>query len=143
VGKENRTLFDSALEAVFGGSVQTPKRRKGTPRTSRTDVTIRRSDTRRKYRFELFFAERLPMSRLAEAEAKLEAALQQLEAALASRPAVEGNSGAAHSASTKAGKLIDHAAIIAEIGRIDEQLSTAMQMIDRVRHASGGEGGTA
>ena len=83
------------------------------------------------------------MSRLAEAEAKLEVALKQLEAALASRPAVEGNSGAAHSASTKAGKLIDHAAIIAEIGRIDEQLSVAMQMIDRVRQASGSEGGTA
>ena len=43
------------------------------------------------------------MSRLADAEAKLEAALRQLE----------------------------------------EQLTTAMQMIDRVRHASGGEGGTA
>jgi hypothetical protein len=39
--------------------------------------------------------------------------------------------------------MVDRAAIIAEIGRIDEQLITAMQMIDRVRHASGGEGGTA
>ena len=83
------------------------------------------------------------MSRLAEAEAKLEVALKQLEAALASRPTVDGNSGTAYSASTKAGKLVDHTAIIAEIGRIDEQLSTAMQMLDRVRHASGGEGGTA
>ena len=83
------------------------------------------------------------MSRLADAEAKLEAALQQLEAALASQPAVEGNSGAADSAATNAGKLVDRAAFIAEIGRIDEKLSTAMQMIDRVRQASGSEGGTA
>jgi hypothetical protein len=93
------------------------------------------------------------MSRLADAEAKLEAALQQLEAALASRPAGEGLSGAAHpgavnsgakgSGAKASGELVDRAAIIAEIGRIDEQLITAMQMIDRVRHASGGEGGTA
>ena len=93
------------------------------------------------------------MSRLADAEAKLEAALQQLEAALASRPAVEGNSGASHHGAVNSvakgsdakgsGELVDRAAIIAEIGRIDEQLTTAMQMIDRVRHASGGEGGTA
>ena len=98
------------------------------------------------------------MSRLADAEAKLEAALRQLEAALASRPAVEGNSGASHHGAVNSvakgseakgsdakgsGELVDRAAIIAEIGRIDEQLTTAMQMIDRVRHASGGEGGTA
>ena len=88
------------------------------------------------------------MSRLAEAEAKLKAALRQLEAALASRPAVEGNSGTAHPGAAGAdardlGELVDRAAIIAEIGRIDEQLSTAMQIIDRVRQASGSEGGTA
>ena len=81
------------------------------------------------------------MSRLAEANAKLDAALQQLEAALATRPAPV--SGAAHS-----GDTLDRASIIAEIGRIDEQLSSAMQMIDQARidHArgtSGGEGGTA
>ena len=77
------------------------------------------------------------MSRLAEAQARLEAALQQLEAALASRsadtrPDTTGPEGS-----------LDRAVIIAEIGRIDEQLTSAMQIIDRVRHASGSEGGTA
>jgi hypothetical protein len=98
------------------------------------------------------------MSRLAEAETKFEAALQQLEAVLANRPAAEANSGTTNTSSASsgagnadagnadaanAGEMVDRAAIIAEIGRIDEQLITAMQMIDRVRHASGGEGGTA
>jgi len=98
------------------------------------------------------------MSRLAEAETKFEAALQQLEAVLANRPAAEANSGttntssassgagnadAANADAANAGEMVDRAAIIAEIGRIDEQLINAMQMIDRVRHASGGEGGTA
>ena len=81
------------------------------------------------------------MSRLADAHAKLDAALQQLETALASRPAPD--SGAAH-----AGDTLDRAAIISEIGRIDEQLSSVMQMIDHARidiasQASGSEGGTA
>ena len=108
------------------------------------------------------------MSRLAEAETKFEAALQQLEAVLANRPAAESNCGMTNASSAtsgagnadagnadagnadagnadagNAGEMVDRAAIIAEIGRIDEQLITAMQMIDRVRHASGGEGGTA
>jgi hypothetical protein len=98
------------------------------------------------------------MSRLAEAETKFEAALQQLEAVLANRPAAEANSGTTNTSSASsgagnadagnadaanAGEMVDRAAIIAEIGRIDEQLINAMQMIDRVRHASGGEGGTA
>lgn len=86
------------------------------------------------------------MSRLADAHAKLDAALQQLEAALAER-SVPGNGAA------PAGDTLDRAAIIAEIGRIDEQLSSAMQMIDhartdhagidRVSRASASEGGTA
>ena len=73
------------------------------------------------------------MSRLAEAEAKLAAALQQLESALASRPAAPAtvdDSG-------------DREAIITEIERIDEQLSSAIQMIDRARQTAGSEGGTA
>lgn len=76
------------------------------------------------------------MSRLADAQARLEAALQQLESALASHP------GAGAAADPSAG-AVDRAAIIAEIDRIDEQLSSAMQLIDRARHAPGGEGGTA
>ena len=152
-GIENRTLFASLLEAVFGGDVLNPESQRAMPPTARTDITIRRPDTRWTHRHEPSFAGRLPMSRLADAEAKLEAALRQLEAALASRPAVEGNSGASHHGAVNSvakgsdakgsGELVDRAAIIAEIGRIDEQLTTAMQMIDRVRHASGGEGGTA
>ena len=73
------------------------------------------------------------MSRLAEAEAKLAAALQQLESALAARPA--------------APKAVDDSgereALITEIERIDEQLSSAIQMIDRARQTAGREGGTA
>ena len=73
------------------------------------------------------------MSRLAEAEAKLAAALQQLDSALAARPAapaVVDDSG-------------EREAIIREIGRIDEQLSTAIQMIDHARQTAGSEGGRA
>lgn len=77
------------------------------------------------------------MSRLAEAQAKLEDALRQLEAALANRP----TDMKAHATGTD--HIVDRAAIIAEIGRIDEQLTSAMQIIDRVRHASGSKGGTA
>ena len=86
------------------------------------------------------------MSRLADAHAKLDAALQQLEVALANWPAPDN--GAAHANDT-----LDRAAIIAEIGRIDAQLSSVMQMIDHARtdqisrasvsRASGSEGGTA
>ncbi len=76
------------------------------------------------------------MSRLSDAHAKLDAALQQLEAALASSPTPV--SGAVDS-----GDTLDRAAIIAEIGRIDDQLTSAMQMIDQARQTSGSEGGTA
>lgn len=76
------------------------------------------------------------MSRLSDAHAKLDAALQQLEAALASSPTpVSGG--------VDSGDTLDRAAIIAEIGRIDEQLTSAMQMIDQARQTSGSEGGTA
>lgn len=84
-----------------------------------------------------YFTVEIAMSRLAEAQAKLEDALRQLEAALANRP-LDVKS---HAIGTD--HIVDRAAIIAEIGRIDEQLTSAMQIIDRVRHASGTEGGTA
>lgn len=117
------------------------------------------------------------MSRLADAEARLEAALQQLETALASRPAAvssaavssaavssaavssaavnshaptSGPAGSGLAGSDLAGAGLaasddglDRAAIIAEISRIDEQLTSAMQMIDRARLAAGAEGGKA
>lgn len=107
------------------------------------------------------------MSRLADAEARLEAALQQLETALASRPAAvssaavssvavnshaptSGPAGSSLAGSDLAGAGLaasddglDRAAIIAEISRIDEQLTSAMQMIDRARLAAGAEGGKA
>jgi hypothetical protein len=87
------------------------------------------------------------MSRLADAEARLEAALQQLETALASRSAAVNShaptSGHAGSGLAASDGGLDRAAIIAEISRIDEQLSSAMQMIDRARLAAAGEGGKA
>ena len=87
------------------------------------------------------------MSRLADAEARLDAALRQLETALASRTAdVNANaptSVAAGSGIAAADSSLDRAAIIAEISRIDEQLTSAMQMIDRARLAASGEGGKA
>ncbi|MEL0196164.1 MAG: hypothetical protein VW989_03915 [Rhodobiaceae bacterium] len=100
-------------------------------------TTIRRPDPDRTRPSQTIPLGRLHMSRLAEAQAKLEDALQQLEAALANRP----TDMKAHATGTD--HIVDRAAIIAEIGRIDEQLSSAMQIIDRVRHASGSKGGTA
>jgi hypothetical protein len=102
-------------------------------------TTIRRPDPDRTRPSQTNPLGRLQMSRLAEAQAKLEDALQQLEAALANRP----TDMKAHATGTGTDTIVDRAAIIAEIGRIDEQLSSAMQIIDRVRHASGSKGGTA
>jgi hypothetical protein len=100
-------------------------------------TTIRRPDPDRTRLSQTIPLGRLHMSRLAEAQSKLEDALRQLEAALANRPLEKQ----AHATGTD--HIVDRAAIIAEIGRIDEQLTSAMQIIDRVRHASGTEGGTA
>jgi hypothetical protein len=114
-------------------------------------ITIRRIDTRHTHHQQPVSGS-LTMSRLADAEARLEAALQQLETALASRsaavnshaptsgPAGSGLAGAGLAASDDG---LDRAAIIAEISRIDEQLTSAMQMIDRARLAAGAEGGKA
>lgn len=69
------------------------------------------------------------MSRLAEAEQKLAAALDSLEAAL--------------KAKTSDADQPDNAAIITEIGRIDEQLSQAMKLISDIQRSGVSEGGNA
>ena len=69
------------------------------------------------------------MSRLAEAEQKLAAALDSLEAAL--------------KAKTSDADQPDNAAIITEIGRIDEQLSQAMKLISDIQSSGVSEGGNA
>ena len=69
------------------------------------------------------------MSRLAEAEQKLAAALDTLEAAL--------------KAKQSDGDQPDNAAIITEIGRIDEQLSQAMKLIADIQRSGVSEGGNA
>ena len=88
------------------------------------------------------------MSRLADAKARLEAALQQLETALASRTADVNShalaSGPAGSDLATSDDGLDRAAIVTEIRRIDDQLTSAMQIIDRARLAAGsGEGDKA
>ncbi len=69
------------------------------------------------------------MSRLAEAEQKLAAALETLEAALKAR--------------TGDSDQPDNAGIITEIGRIDEQLSQAMKLIADIQRSGVSEGGNA
>ena len=69
------------------------------------------------------------MSRLAEAEQKLAAAVDSLEAAL--------------KAKTSDADQPDNAAIITEIGRIDEQLSQAMKLIADIQRSGVSEGGNA
>jgi len=69
------------------------------------------------------------MSRLAEAEKKLADALDTLEAALKGRDTGNGQA--------------DTAAIITEIGRIDEQLSQAIKLITDIQRSGVSEGGNA
>ena len=69
------------------------------------------------------------MSRLAEAEQKLAAALDSLVAALKDK--------------TSDADQPDNAAIITEIGRIDEQLSQAMKLIADIQRSGVSEGGNA
>lgn len=76
------------------------------------------------------------MSRLADAESKLAAALDALEKAVADHRAAD------HRAADPAGG-IDSAMIIAEIGRIDEKLGHAMDLIADIRRGAESEGGTA
>ena len=73
------------------------------------------------------------MSRLADAESKLAAALEALEAAIAStgKDATPSNS------------MPDSAMIIREIGRIDAQLALAMELLADIRRGAASEGGNA
>ena len=73
------------------------------------------------------------MSRLADAESKLAAALEALEAAIAStgKDAAPPNS------------MPDSAVIISEIGRIDAQLAQAMELLADIRRGAASEGGNA
>jgi len=65
------------------------------------------------------------MSRLADAENKLAAALESLEAAITSTG------------------MLDSAMIISEIGRIDAQLAQAMELLADIRRGAASEGGNA
>ena len=73
------------------------------------------------------------MSRLADAESKLAAALEALEAAIAST----GKDAA------PANGMPDSAMIISEIGRIDAQLAKAMELLADIRRGAASEGGNA
>ena len=73
------------------------------------------------------------MSRLADAESKLAAALEALEAAIAST----GKDAASSSG------MPDSAMIISEIGRIDAQLAQAMELLADIRRGAASEGGNA
>ena len=73
------------------------------------------------------------MSRLADAESKLAAALEALEAAIASTGKDAGQSNG----------MPDSAMIISEIGRIDAQIAQAMELLADIRRGAASEGGNA
>ena len=73
------------------------------------------------------------MPRLADAESKLAAALEALEAAIAST----GKDTAPSNGRP------DSAMIISEIGRIDAQLAQAMELLADIRRGAASEGGNA
>ena len=73
------------------------------------------------------------MSRLADAESKLAAALDALEAAITATETTPELDDAG----------LDRKAILAEIGRIDAQIAGAMKSIETAQRVTGGEGGTA
>jgi hypothetical protein len=73
------------------------------------------------------------MSRLADAESKLAAALDALEAAITATETTPEPDDAG----------LDRKAILAEIGRIDAQIAGAMKSIETAQRVTGGEGGTA
>ena len=81
------------------------------------------------------------MSRLADAESKLSAALDALDAAL--ETAVSKGAAAAGGAGSDGSEAVDSAMIITEIGRIDEQLAHAMDLIADIRRGAASEGGNA
>lgn len=73
------------------------------------------------------------MSRLADAESKLAAALEALETAITTA----GKDSAASNG------MPDSAMIISEIGRIDAQLAQAMELLADIRRGAVSEGGNA
>ena len=73
------------------------------------------------------------MSRLADAESKLAAALDALEAAITATETTPEPDDAG----------LDRKAILAEIGRIDAQIAGAMKSIETAQRVTGGEGGMA
>ena len=73
------------------------------------------------------------MSRLADAEAKLAAALDALEAAITATETTPEPDDTG----------LDRKAILAEIGRIDGHIAGAMKAIETAQRATGGEGGRA
>ncbi len=73
------------------------------------------------------------MSRLADAESKLAAALEALEVAIASTGKDAGQSNG----------MPDSAMIISEIGRIDAQIAQAMELLADIRRGAASEGGNA
>ena len=73
------------------------------------------------------------MSRLADAESKLAAALDALEAAITATETTPEPDDAG----------LDRKAILAESGRIDAQIAGAMKSIETAQRVTGGEGGTA
>ncbi len=73
------------------------------------------------------------MPRLADAESKLAAALEALEAAISST----GKDAASLNG------MPDSAMIISEIGRIDAQLAQAMELLADIRRGAASEGGNA
>lgn len=77
------------------------------------------------------------MTRLADAESKLAAALDALESA------VTTNGAAGSDARGSGGSTADSEMIINEIGRIDEQLAHAMELIADIRRGAASEGGNA
>ena len=81
------------------------------------------------------------MSRLADAESKLSAALDALDAAL--ETAVSKGAAAAGGVGSDGSEAVDSAMIITEIGRIDEQLAHAMDLIADIRRGAASEGGNA
>ena len=73
------------------------------------------------------------MSRLADAESKLAAALEVLEAAITS---TGKDAAPSHG-------MPDRSIIISEIGRIDAQLAQAMELLADIRRGAVSEGGNA
>ena len=83
------------------------------------------------------------MSRLAEAEAKLNAALDALEQAIDTALADKHHAAADRGSANEGANDIDRASVLAEIDRIDGQLATALKLITNVQRSNGTEGGTA